>query len=138
MVDLVIFPDTDRLGRKILLQELPDHGYSGLSVSTKPPSPLKDRFIRFYTLPGREVCRRTMWCQTVTQVYGDNEKWCRELASVCGAILRAAADIVVDGEQLISEPCEMHGPFPSQDPDLPSYERWQVNNTWTLQSKVTP
>lgn len=137
MVDLVVFPDNDDLGRKILLQELATRGYGGIPVSTKIPSPLPERFIRFYTLPGREVCRRTQWCQTITQVYGDDEMWCQQLAQVCGAVLRAAPDIVVDGEQLVSEPCEMHGPFPSPDPDLPNYERYQVNNTWTIQSSVT-
>ena len=137
MVDLVRFPDTNSLGRKILLQEIAPRGYGAVAVSTKIPSPLPKRFIRFYTLPAREICLRTMSCQTITHVYGDDEMWCQELAGLCGAILRAAPDIVVDGEQLVSEPCEMHGPFVSQDPDLPSYERWQVNNTWTIQSSVT-
>lgn len=139
MVDLVTFPDTDDIGRKILLQELAVRGHTGISVSTEVPSPLPKRFIRFYTLPGREICRRTMWCQTITQVYDiADAMWCQQLARLCGAILRAAPDIVVDGEQPVSEPCEMHGPFPSQDPDLPKYKLYQVNNTWTTQSSVTP
>jgi hypothetical protein len=138
MVDLVVFPDTTELGRRILLQELAPRGYADVPVGEKVPPPLPKRFIRFYTLPGREVCRRTQWVQTITQVYGDDEMWCQRLAGVCGAILRAAPDIVVDGEQLVSGPCEMHGPFPTQDPELPSFERFQVNNTWTVQSSVIP
>ena len=47
-------------------------------------------------------------------------------------------DMVVDGQQWVSEPCELHGPFPSEDPDLPGIPRWQVNIVWTVQSSVTP
>lgn len=138
MVDLVVFPDTDTIGRKMLLVELAARGYTGWPVSSEVPEGPPARFIRFYTLPGREICRRTQWCQTITYVYDDTDEMrCHQVARLCGAILRAAPDIVVDGEQPISEPCEMHGPFPTTDPDLPAYVRFQVNNTWTIQSSVT-
>lgn len=138
MVQLVIFPDTDILAHQYLRQGLADHGVTGIDVATELPSPLPERFIRCYTIPGREVSRRTQWCQIVTQVYdvAGQEVRCSRMARLCGAILRAAPDMVVDGEQPISEPCEKNGPFPTEDPDLPGIPRYQVNNTWTVHSRI--
>ena len=140
MVQIVVFPDTDALARKIALQGLAEHGVTGIAVGTKLPSPMQNRFIRLYTLPGREVSRRTQWCQVIGQVYDTkgNDVRCSELARLLGSVLRSAPDMVVEGEQLISEPCEKHGPFPSEDPDLPGIPRYQVNLTWTVQSTVQP
>lgn len=140
MADLVVFPDTDTLARKYLLQGLAEHGVTGIKVQTKIPSPMPDRFIRCFTIPGREVCRRTQWCQVIAYVYdtADNEVRCSQLAQLVGAVLRSASEMVVDGEQFVTEPCEKHGPFPSQDPDLPHLPRYQVNLTWTIQSSVNP
>lgn len=137
-MNLVQFPDTDTLAHAYLLQGLAENGVTGIEVGTKVPSPMPDRFIRCFTLPGREICRRTMWCQVITYVYDDarNDVRCSELARLCGAVLRSASDMVVDGEQMVTEPCEKHGPFPSQDPDLPDIPRYQVNVTWTVQSSV--
>lgn len=139
MVALVIFPDTDTLARKVALQGLAEHGVTGIAVGTKLPSPMQNRFIRLFTLPGREVSRRTQWCQVIGQVYDTkgNDVRCSQLAQLLGAVLRSAPDMVVDGEQWISEPCEKNGPFPSEDPDLPGIPRWQVNLTWTIQSSVS-
>lgn len=145
MVALVVFPDTDTLARTILLQELPQHGISELKVGTKVPIavpgqlPPPQRFIRCFTLPGREISPRTMWCQVIAQVYDETgqDVRCSQTARIVGAILRAAPEIVVDGEQWISEPCEKNGPFPTEDPDLPGRPRYQVNLTWTVQSTVS-
>jgi hypothetical protein len=63
MTALVIFPDTDTLARKYLLQGLAEHGTTGIAVGTKLPSPMQNRFIRCFTIPGRAVSRRTQWCQ---------------------------------------------------------------------------
>jgi hypothetical protein len=38
MTALVIFPDTDTLARKYLLQGLAEHGTTGIAVGTKLPS----------------------------------------------------------------------------------------------------
>jgi hypothetical protein len=140
MVALVIFPDTDLLARKYLLQGLAVHGVTGIAVGTKLPSPMQNRFIRCYTIPGREVSRRTQWCQVIVQVYDtkDNEVRCSQLARTCAEVLRAAPDMVVDGEQMITEPCEEQGPFAYEDPDLPGIPRYQATITWTVQSSVNP
>lgn len=139
MVALVMFPDTTELARTLLLGELVRRGVGDIAVGSQRPSPMPSRFIRCFTLPGRQTSRRTMWCQVIVHVYDPDELACSELARLCGAILRAAPDIVVDDdvEQWVTEPCEMTGPFPSQDPDLPDLARWQVNATWTIQSSVT-
>lgn len=138
MADLVTFPDIDTFARRLLLQELAGRGVTGIKVGTKIPSPLPAQFIRLVVLPGRETCRRVQWCQVNAYVYDDaqHEVRCSQTAQLVGAILRAAPDTVVDGEQPISEPCEMHGPFPTQDPDVPSLPVRQVNVTWTVQSSV--
>lgn len=138
MPDLVMFPDTDPLARKYLLQGLAEHGVTGIAVATELPSPMQNRFIRCYTIPGRAVSRRTQWCQVVVQVYDTkgNAVRCRTLARECAAVLRSAPDMVVDGEQLITEPCELQGPFPTEDPDMPGVPRYQANLTWTVQSIV--
>lgn len=139
MVALVIFPDVDELARKVALQGLAERGVTGIAIGSKLPFPMQNRFIRLFSLPGREVSRRTQWCQVVGFVYDtkDNEVRCSELARLLGAVLRSAPDMVVDGDQFITEPCEKHGPFPSEDPDLPGIPRYQVNLTWTIQSTVS-
>lgn len=140
MTDLVMFPDVDTLARRILLDGLASRGVTGIKVATRVPSPMPDRFIQLFSLPGREVCRRTQWCQVVAFVYdaAGNEVRCGELAQLVAAILRAAPDAVIDGEQVpVSEPCEQRGPYWSQDPDLPNHPRMQINLTWTLQSTVS-
>lgn len=138
MVDLVIFPDTDEYAKSVALQGLAENGVTGIAVATKLPNPMQNRFIRLFTIPGREISRRTQWCQVIGQVYDikGKEVRCADLARLLGAVLRAAPDMVIDGEQLVTEPCEKHGPFPSDDPDLPGIPRWQVNLTWTVQSTV--
>lgn len=140
MTSLVIFPDTDTLARKYLLQGLAEHGTTGIAVATKLPSPMQNRFIRCFTIPGRAVSRRTQWCQVIMQVYDTkgNEVRCQELARIAAAVLRSAPDMEVDGQQLISEPCELQGPFPYEDPDLPGIPRYQATVTWTVQSSVIP
>lgn len=137
MADLVLFPDTDALARTLLRQELAGRGVTGIGVATAVPHPPPDRFIRLFTLPGREVCRRTQWVQVIAQVYdvSGQDVRCSQLAQLVAAILRSAPDVVVAGGQLISEPCEKHGPYPSPDPDLPGRPRYQANITWTVQSE---
>lgn len=139
MVALVMFPDTDRLARRYLLAGLAEHGVTGIAVGTELPSPMQNRFIRCYTIPGRETSRRTQWCQVICQVYDTkgNAVRCQELARLSAAVLRSAPDMVVDGEQPISEPCEKQGPFPYEDPDLPGIPRYQATITWTVQSQVS-
>jgi hypothetical protein len=139
MVALVIFPDTDTLARKCLLQGLAEHGVTGIAVGTRLPSPMQNRFIRCYTIGGHETGRRTQPCQVICQVYDtkDNDVRCSQLTRLCAAVLRSAPDMVIDGEQPISEPCETQGPFPYEDPDWPGIPRYQVTVTWTVQSTVT-
>lgn len=138
-MERVRFPDTDPLARKYLLQGLEEEGVTGIAVATKLPSPMQNRFIRQYTIPGRVVSRRTMSCQVITFVYDTkgNDIRCRELAHRCAEVLSSAPDMVVDGAQWVSEPCERRGPFPSEDPDLPGVPRYQVNVVWTIQSTVS-
>lgn len=140
MTALVIFPDTDTLARKYLLQGLAEHGTTGIAVGTKLPSPMQNRFIRCFTIPGRAVSRRTQWCQVIVQVYDskNNDVRCSQLAQLCAAVLRSAPDMEVDGQQFVSEPCELQGPFPYEDPDLPGIPRYQATVTWTVQSSVIP
>lgn len=137
MVTLINFPDTDILARKYLLQGLAEHGVTGIAVGTELPSPMQNRFIRCYTIPGR-VINRVQKCQVIVQFYDTkgNAIRCRELARLGVAILFAAPDMVVDGGQPISEPCEQHGPFPYEDPDLPGIPRYQGTVDWTVQSTV--
>ena len=53
------------------------------------------------------------------------------------AVLRAAPEAVIDGKDVpITEPCELHGPFPTQDSDVPSLPVRQANVVWTIQSSV--
>lgn len=138
MVALVVFPDTDRLARRYLLQGLAEHGVSGIAVGTRLPSPMQNRFIKCYTIPGAETCIRVQWCQVICQVYDTvgNDVRCSELARLCASVLRSAPEMVVDGEQLITEPCELHGPIPYEDPDLPGIPRYQATVVWTLQSVI--
>lgn len=139
MADLVVFPDTDAIARAVLLNGMAGLGVTGVAVATQLPSPMPDRFVRCFTLPGRELCRRTQWVQVIAQVYDlDDEVRCAALARLCGALLRSAPDTLIDGEDLpVTEPCEKNGPYPSQDPDFPAHHRYQVNVTWTVQSAVT-
>lgn len=137
MTELVLFPDTDSLARKYLLQGLTEQGLS-IKVGSKIPASMPAQFIRLITLPGKEVCRRTQWVQVIAYIYDDaqHEVRCGQTAQLVGAILRSAPDMVVDGQQLVSEPCEKHGPFATQDPDVPNLPCYQVNLTWTVQSSV--
>jgi len=139
MTALVMFPDTDRLARRYLLQGLAEHGVTGIAVGTRLPSPMQNRFIKCYTIPGRETHRRVQSCQVICQVYDTvgNDVRCSELARLCVAVLRSAPDMVVDGGQPISEPCETHGPIPYEDPELPGIPRYQGTVVWTVQSTVT-
>lgn len=139
MVEIALFPDTDIIAHKILEQELPGRGHSGLWIGTQVPAKPPAQFIRCFTIPGREICRRTVWCQVVTQVYDvkGQEERCSKIARLCGALLRAAPEIVIDGEQWISEPCELQTVFPTEDPDLLGRPRYQANVTWTVQSQVS-
>jgi hypothetical protein len=139
MVALVIFPDTDTLARKYLLQGLAEHGVTGIAVATQLPSPMQNRFIRCFTIPGREISRRTQTVQVVAQFYDTkgNDVRCSQLAQLGTAVLRAAPDMVVDGQQWVSEPCEKQGPIPYEDPDLPGIPRYQGTVFWTVQSTVS-
>ena len=132
-----MFPDTDVIARAVLLQGFAEHGITGVGVATKLPSPVPDRFVRCFTLPGREICIRTQWVQVVAQVYDTDEVRCSQLARLSAAILRAAPDTVIDGQQPVGEPCEKQGPYPSQDPDLPHLARYQLTVTWTIHSSLT-
>lgn len=138
MTALVVFPDTDALARKYLLQGLSEHGVTGIAVGTKLPSPMQNRFIRCFTLPGRELSRRTQTVQVIAQFYDTkgNDVRCSQLAQLGGAVLRSAPDMVVDGEQMVTEPCEKSGPIPYEDPDLPGIPRYQVTAFWTVQSTI--
>jgi hypothetical protein len=127
--DLIVFPDTDLLLRTMLLQGLTEHGVTGVDVVPKVPNNKPERFIVYFTLPGREICPRTQLCQATVQVYDSvSVARCADLARLCGAVVRSAPEMVIDGER--------NGPFPSADPDLPTWSRYQVNVTWTVQSKV--
>ena len=137
MTSLVVFPDTNRLARLYTLQGLAEHGVSGIAVGEKLPAPMQNRFIRCFTIPGRAT-RRTQNVQVVAQVYDTkgNDVRCAELARLVCAVLRSAPDMVVDGQQLVTEPCEQQGPFPYEDPDLPGVPRWQGTIFWTVQSSI--
>lgn len=139
MVAIVHYQNANVLARKYLLQGLSEHGVTGIAVGTKLPSPMQVRFIKLFTIPGREVSRRTKWCTVIAQVYDGkgNDIRCMDLAELCGEVLRSAPDMEVDGEQWVSEPCELNGPYESEDPDLMGVPRCQVNVVWTLQSSVT-
>lgn len=137
MDNFIEFPLTDPLAKRILQAGYDDFGISGIEIATMVPSPLPEQFVRLYTLPGREISPRTMWCQVIAQVYDlVDDLRCAQLANRTGSILRAAPDAVIDDEQWITEPCEKNGPFPTRDPDIPTAFRYQVNLTWTVQSSV--
>lgn len=139
-VALVEFDDLTALARVMALQELAARGISGIPIGSQQISgkPLPKRYIRLFALPGTERCRRVMTATVVGQVYDETDEIrCAALASKLGAILRAAPDIALAHDNPITEPCELHGPYPSQDPDLPTYSRYQVNVSWTVQSSVT-
>jgi hypothetical protein len=137
-----MFPDMDRVARKYLLAGLAERGITGVNVATRIPSPLPEWFIRCFALPGAENCRRTQWVQIVVQVYGTDDEYTSQLARTCAAVMRAAPEMAVDvydsGEklQLVSEPIEKHGPYSTDDPDIPDRSLYQVNVTWTVQSHI--
>ncbi|OHU23398.1 hypothetical protein BKG77_06960 [Mycobacteroides chelonae] len=138
-VDLVEFDDLTALARAMALQELAAHGIS-IPIGSHQISgdPLPKRYIRLFALPGTERCLRVMTATVVGQVYDETDEIrCAETAGKLGAILRAAPNIILAKDNPITEPCELHGPYPSQDPDLPTYSRYQVNVSWTVQSNVT-
>lgn len=138
MVQTVDFPDTDTLARKYLLQGLAEKGVTGIAIGTKLPSPMQNRFIRAYSIPGRALYR-TQNVQIIAQFYDTkgNDVRCNALARLGGSVLFAAPDMVVDGEQWVSGPVERHGPIPYEDPDLPGIPRYQVTVFWTVQSAVS-
>ncbi|SIH16640.1 Uncharacterised protein [Mycobacteroides abscessus subsp. abscessus] len=141
-IELVEFPDLTALARQMALQELAARGISGVpigshAIAAPPGGALPHRYIRLFALPGSELCRRVQSVVIVGQAYDTDELRCTATASKLGAILRAAPDIEIDGDNPITEPCELHGPYPSNDPDLPTYSRYQVNVRWTVQSIVT-
>jgi hypothetical protein len=137
-----MFPDMDRVARKYLIAGLAEQGITGIAVGTRIPSPLPDWFIRCFALPGAETTMRTQWCQVIVQVYGTDDEFCSTLARTCAAVMRAAPEMEVDvydsGEklQLVSEPVEKTGPFPTEDPDIPNRSLYQVNVVWTVQSQL--
>lgn len=138
-VDLVEFDDLTALARAMALQELTARGIS-IPIGSHQISgnPLPKRYIRLFALPGTERCLRVMTATVVGQVYDETDEIrCAETAGKLGAILRAAPNIILANDNPITEPCELHGPYPSQDPDLPGYSRYQVNVSWTVQSSVT-
>lgn len=140
--NLLIFPDMDRVARKYLLAGLAGQGITGIPVATRIPSPMPDWFIRCFALPGAEVCPRTQWVQVIVMVYGTDDEYTSTLARTCAAVMRAAPEMEVDvfdsGEklQLVSEPIEKNGPFPSSDPDIPDRSLYRVNLVWTVQSQL--
>ena len=137
MTDYVQFPDLAEVARKAALQGLAELGVTGIKVGTRIPSPMPQRFIRLVPLPGRELCRRTMWSQVIGEVYDlADDIRCATLARQLAMVWRSAPDMVIDGQQPVSEPCEINGPFPSQHPDMPDAYRYQVTVTWTVQSTV--
>jgi hypothetical protein len=142
MADLLMFPDMDRVARKYLLAGLAEHGITGIPVSTRIPSPMPEWFIRCFALPGAETTMRTQWVQVIVQVYGTEDEYTSQLVRTCAAVMRAAPEMEVDvydnGEKLslVSEPVEKHGPFPTDDPDIPDRSLYQVNITWTVQSQL--
>lgn len=137
-----MFADQDLVARKYLLAGLAEQGITGVKVGTRIPSPLPDWFIRCFALPGAETSRRTQWVQIIVQVYGTDDETTSTLARTCAAVMRAAPEMAVDvydsGEklQLVSEPVEKHGPYPTDDPDIPDRSLYQVNVTWTVQSQI--
>lgn len=139
MTALVEFPDLTALARAMATQELAAHGITGVPIASQTISgnPLPKRYIRLFALPGTELCRRVQSVMIVGQVYDTDETRCAATAGKLGAILRAAPEIETDDDNPITEPCELHGPYPSTDPDLPHYSRYQVNVRWTVQSSVT-
>lgn len=139
MVQTVDFPDTDTLARKYLLQGLAEKGVTGIAIGTKLPSPMQNRFVKAYTIPGRQLSRRTQTCQIVVQVYDLKEKdvRCSELARMCAAILAASPEMEVDGTQPFSAPVEVQGPYQYEDPDLPGVPRYQALVFVTVQSTVS-
>lgn len=139
VVDLVEFVDLTALARMMALQELAARGIS-IPIGSRQigGNPLPKRYIRLFALPGTERCWRVMTATVVGQVYDETDEIrCAETAGKLAAILRAAPNIILAKDNPITEPCELHGPYPSQDPDLPGYSRYQVNVSWTVQSSVT-
>lgn len=142
MAELLLFPDMDRVARKYLLAGLAGQGITGIKVGTRIPSPMPDWFIRCFALPGAETTMRTQWVQVIVQVYGTDDEYCSQLARICAAVMRAAPETAVDvfdsGEllQIVSEPVSKHGPYPTDDPDIPDRSLYQVNLEWTVQSQL--
>jgi hypothetical protein len=136
-----MYPDMTLVARKYLLAGLTGQGITGVPVGSRIPSPLPEWFIRCYALPGSETCRRVQWCRVIVQVYGTTDEFCSQMARICAAVMRAAPETEVDvydsGEklQLVSEPVELNGPFPSEDPDLPNWSLYEFNVVWTVQSQ---
>ena len=139
---MLTFPDMDRVARKYLLAGLAAQGISGVPVSTRIPSPMPEWFIRCFALPGAATSQRTQWVQVIVQVYGTDDEYTSQLARTCAAVMRNASEMEVDvfdnGETLylVSEPIELHGPFPTDDPDIPNRSLFQANATWNVASQL--
>lgn len=138
MPQTIDFPDTDTLARKYLLQGLAEKGITGIAVGTKLPSPMQNRFVKCFSVPGRQS-NRTQTVQVIAQFYDSkgNDVRCNQLARIGGSVLFAAPEMVVDGQQWVSGPVEKTGPIPYEDPDLPGVPRYQVTVFWTVQSTVS-
>lgn len=131
---LIEFPDTD-----ILAVNMVHSMISTPDVAQELPSPIPDRFIRCFTIPGREVCPRVITCRVVTRVYDLNGQSvrCLEVARRATSVLRSAPEIPGDGTTWVSEPCERQGPYPIQDPEVPNRICYESIVTWTVHSEVT-
>ena len=137
MTDYIQFPDLAKVAREAALQGLADFDVTGIWIGTETPSPMPQQFIKLVPLPGGEICRRTKWGQVIGEVYDlDDDMRCSQLAHQLAMVWRAAPDQVIGGQQPVTEPCEINGPFPSKDPDMPDAYRYQVTVTWTVQSTV--
>jgi hypothetical protein len=140
--DLLVYPDMTMVARRYLLAGLAEQGIVGVTVASRIPSPLPEWFVRCFALPGSETCKRVQWCQVIVQVYGTSDEFCSQMARICAAVMRNAPEMELDffdtGEKisLVSEPCELNGPFPSEDPDLPDWPVYRFAVTWTVQNQL--
>ncbi len=136
MYQTIEFPDVDELAVNLVYDKV-GAGMS-VEVASQLPSPVPDRFIQCYSLPGRELSPRTLTCQVVIRVYDTTDQVvrCSKTARLIGSTLRAAPNILGAHNEWVSEPCERQGPYPIQDPEVPNRVCYQANVTWTIQSQV--
>lgn len=137
---LLLHPDQTLVARKYLLAGLAEQGITGVPVASRIPSPLPEWFIRCYALPGAETCLRVQWVRVIVQVYGTSDEFCSQMARICAAVMRAAPETAVDidGELLspVNATTELHGPFPSEDPDLPDWPVYEFNVVWLIPNQL--